>query len=103
MEGAVFDNPSVRSIIENDFVMIKLMVDDKADLEQPMTVTEESQTMRLTTVGEKWAYLQRYKFGINSQPYYVILDNEGTPLEAPRVYDENIGALWHGSKRRFQL
>ncbi len=93
MEGAVFDNPSVRSIIENDFVMIKLMVDDKADLEQPMTVTEESQTMRLTTVGEKWAYLQRYKFGINSQPYYVILDNEGTPLEAPRVYDENIGAF----------
>ncbi|MDE6526537.1 MAG: thioredoxin family protein, partial [Muribaculaceae bacterium] len=93
MEGAVFDNASVRSIIENDFVMIKLMVDDKASLDRPMTVTEEGQTMRLTTVGEKWAYLQRYKFGINSQPYYVILDNVGKPLEAPRVYDENIGAF----------
>lgn len=93
MEGAVFDNASVRSIIENDFVMIKLMVDDKASLDRPMTVTEEGQTMRLTTVGEKWAYLQRYKFGINSQPYYVILDNAGKPLEAPRVYDENIGAF----------
>lgn len=93
MEGAVFDNASVRSIIENDYVMIKLMVDDKAALATPMTVTEEGQTMRLTTVGEKWAYLQRYKFGINSQPYYVILDNAGKPLEAPRVYDENIGAF----------
>lgn len=93
MEGAVFDTPQVRDIIEKDYVMIKLMVDDKAPLAKPMTVTEEGRTITLETVGEKWAYLQRYKFGINSQPYYVLLDNEGKPLNAPRVYDENVGAF----------
>ncbi len=91
MEGAVFDTPTVRGIIERDYVMIKLMVDDKTALAEPMTVVEEGKTIRLTTVGEKWAYLQRYKFGINSQPYYILLDNAGKPLSQPRVYDENVG------------
>ncbi len=90
MEGAVFDTPTVRGIISKDYVMIKLMVDDKADLAEPMTVVEEGKTIKLTTVGEKWAYLQRYKFGINSQPYYILLDNEGKPLSQPRVYNENV-------------
>lgn len=90
MEGAVFDTPTVRGIISKDYVMIKLMVDDKADLAEPMTVVEEGKTIKLTTVGEKWTYLQRYKFGINSQPYYILLDNEGKPLSQPRVYNENV-------------
>lgn len=93
MEGAVFDTPTVRGIIERDYVMIKLMVDDKTALAEPMTVVEEGKTIRLTTIGEKWAYLQRYKFGINSQPYYILLDNAGKPLSQPRVYDENVGDL----------
>lgn len=93
MEGAVFDTPTVRAIIERDYVMIKLMVDDKKPLAQPITVTEDGKTLRLSTVGDRWAYLQRYKFGINSQPYYVLLDNSGKPLMQPRVYDENVGAF----------
>lgn len=90
MEGAVFDSPTVRSIIEHDYVMIRLMVDDKAGLKEPMTVEEEGRKVRISTVGDKWAYLQRHKFGINSQPYYIILDNKGLPLEQPRAYDESI-------------
>ncbi|MCM1066072.1 MAG: thioredoxin family protein [Muribaculaceae bacterium] len=93
MEGAVFDNSAVRSIIEQDYVMIKLMVDDKTALTEPMLVEEEGRTVRLTTVGERWAYLQRHKFGINSQPYYILLDNAGMPLASPRVYDENVSAF----------
>lgn len=91
MEGAVFDTPTVRGIIERDYVMIKLMVDDKAQLPEPIMVEEEGKQIRLTTVGDKWAYLQRHKFGINSQPYYILLDNNGKPLSQPRVYDENVG------------
>ena len=90
-EGAVFDTPTVRGIIERDYVMIKLMVDDKAQLPKPIVVEEEGKQIRLTTVGDKWAYLQRHKFGINSQPYYILLDNAGKPLSQPRVYDENVG------------
>ncbi|MDE6574054.1 MAG: thioredoxin family protein [Muribaculaceae bacterium] len=93
MEGAVFDTPAVRTLIEQDYVMIKLMVDDKTALAEPMYVEEEGKQIKLTTVGEKWAYLQRHKFGINSQPYYIILDNDGMPLSSPRVYDENAGAF----------
>lgn len=93
MEGAVFDTPAVRGLIENDYVMIKLMVDDKASIAQPLTVTEQGRTVTLETVGELWSYLQRHKFGTNQQPYYVILDNDGRPLAAPRAHDENVSAF----------
>jgi thiol:disulfide interchange protein DsbD len=93
MEGAVFDTPKVRSIVERDFVLIKLMVDDKQALPQPEEVEEYGTTTTLETVGDRWSYLQRHKFGINSQPYYVVLNPEGKPLESARVYDENVDAF----------
>lgn len=93
MEGAVFDTREVREIIERDFVLIKLMVDDKKKLPQPVKVEEYGSTTTLETVGDRWSYLQRHKFGINSQPYYVMLDNEGQPLSTARVYDENLPAF----------
>lgn len=90
MEGAVFDTQDVREIIEKDYILIKLMVDDKADLPTPMTVSENGRQITLRTVGDKWSYLQRHKFDINSQPYYVLLDNDGQLLAQPRAYDENV-------------
>lgn len=93
MEGAVFDTPTVRGIIEQDYVMIVLMVDDKKELAEPITVMEDGKQKKLTTVGERWSYLQYHKFGISSQPYYILLDNHGKPLSGPRVYDENVGAF----------
>lgn len=90
MEGAVFDTPEVERVIKENFVMIKLMVDDKASLEEPIKVTENGRTTVLESVGDKWSYLQRMKFSANSQPYYVILDNDGQPLESPYYYDENV-------------
>ncbi len=93
MEGAVFDTPTVRSIIEQDYVMIVLMVDDKTALPEAMTVEEEGRNVRLTTVGEKWSYLQRHKFATNQQPFYVLLDNDGRPLNQPRAHDEDAGAF----------
>ena len=91
MEGAVFDTPDVRSIIERDYVLIKLMVDDKQELAEPYEVEEYGDMTEITTVGEQWSYLQRHKFGINSQPYYVLLDDKGQPLAPARAYDENVG------------
>lgn len=91
MEGAVFDTPVVREIIENDFVLIKLMVDDKASLEHPYEETENGRKILIETVGEKWSFLQRVKFGTNQQPFYVILNNAGQPLAPAMAYDENVG------------
>lgn len=90
MEGAVFDTDQVSSIIKENFVLIKLMVDDKQPLRSPMTVEENGKKITLETVGEKWSYLQRYKFGANSQPYYIMLDNSGNALSGPTYYDENV-------------
>lgn len=93
MEGAVFDTQSVRNAIEKNYVLIKLMVDDKQALTHPYTVDENGTTTRIETVGDKWSYLQRNKFGINSQPYYVLLDNQGLPLAPARAYNENVDAF----------
>ena len=90
MEGAVLDTEEISTIIKENFVLIKLMVDDKQELEEPVKVEENGKTITLRTVGDKWSYLQRSKFSANSQPYYVILDNNGAALSVPYYYDENV-------------
>lgn len=93
MEAAVFDNDRVRKAIESDFVMIKLMVDDKTDLPEPIYVVENGKKVKLKTVGDRWSYLQRSKFGANSQPYYVTLNSAGELLSGPYYYDEDIDSF----------
>lgn len=90
MEAAVFDTDQVRSMLADNFVVIKLMVDDKKELVKPMEVKANGTEYNLETVGEKWAFLQSYKFGANSQPYYIALDNEGRPLNDPVYYDNSV-------------
>ncbi len=90
MEAAVFDTDQVRSMLADNFVVIKLMVDDKKELVKPMVVKANGTEYNLETVGEKWAFLQSYKFGANSQPYYIALDNEGRPLNDPVYYDNSV-------------
>lgn len=90
MDGAVLDKSEVKRKIGENFVVIKLIVDDKAELEQPMYVVENGRQKELATVGEKWSYLQRHKFGSNSQPYYVVLDDAGELLSGPFAYKESV-------------
>ncbi|MCH5346972.1 MAG: thioredoxin family protein [Muribaculaceae bacterium] len=90
MEGAVLDEAEVHSMITDNFVVIKLMVDEKKELPQPMTVEENGRQVVLKTYGDRWSYLQRYKFSANAQPYYVILNDKGELISGPFSYDENI-------------
>lgn len=90
MEGAVLDDPNVKTMIEDNFVVIKLMVDEKAPLPEPIKVTEYGKQVTLYTYGDKWSYLQRYKFNANAQPYYVVLGEKGQLLSGPFSYEENI-------------
>jgi thiol:disulfide interchange protein DsbD len=92
MEAAVWTDTQVADILNKDYVLISLYVDDKTTLSEPIEVTENGQNRTLRTVGEKWSYLQRVKFGANAQPFYVLLDNEGRPLNGSRSYDEDIQA-----------
>ena len=90
MELAVWTDPKVSSLINDDFVLITLYVDDKTPLQTPIKVMENGKERTLRTVGDKWSYLQRVKFGANAQPFYVLIDNEGNPLNKSYSYDEDI-------------
>jgi thiol:disulfide interchange protein DsbD len=89
MEATVWTDPIVKSLLKQDFVLISLFVDDKTALNQPFEVIENGRTRNINTVGDKWSYLQRIKFGANAQPFYVMLDNEGRPINKSFTFDEN--------------
>ena len=90
MEAAVWTDPRVADMLNNDYILISLFVDDKTPLAEPFEVTDEQgNTKTLRTVGAKWSYLQSHKFGANAQPFYVLLDNSGHPLCGSRAYDED--------------
>lgn len=90
MELAVWTDPTVSKIINDDYVLITLYVDNKTPLTEPVKITENGTERTLRTVGDKWSYLQRVKFGANAQPFYVLLDNEGKPLNKSYAYNEDI-------------
>ena len=90
MELAVWTDQNVSKLLTEDYVLITLYVDDKTKLSEPITVTENGKERTLRTVGDKWSYLQRSKFGANAQPFYVLVDNDGMPLNKSYSYDEDI-------------
>jgi len=90
MEAAVWTDSKVSDLINNDYVLITLYVDEKQPLSQPITVKENGTERILRSVGDKWSYLQRTKFGANAQPFYVLLDNEGNPLNKSYAYNDDI-------------
>ena len=92
MEAAVWSDPQVADILNNKYILISLYVDDKTPLDTPIEVVENGKQRTLRTVGDKWSYLQRVKFGANAQPFYVLLNEEGHPLAGSRSYDEDIQA-----------
>lgn len=95
MEQSVLADEKVIELINNDYVLISLYVDDKTPLAEPIRLTENGKDVVLRSIGDKWSYLQRTKFGANAQPFYVLLDNAGRPLNTPRSYDEDIDAFVH--------
>ena len=93
MEAAVWTDPSVADILTKDYVLISLFVDDKTPLKEPMEINENGQKRTLRTVGDKWSYLQSHKFGANTQPFYVPVDNDGNPLAGSYSYKEDVSAF----------
>lgn len=90
MELAVWTDPKVSQIMNDDYVLITLYVDNKTPLPEQIKVTENGKSRTLRTLGDKWSYLQRVKFGANAQPFYVLIDNEGNALNKSYSYDEDV-------------
>jgi len=89
MEASVWDDPTVKELMNKHFVVVSLYVDDRTELATPIKKVENGKDILLETIGEKWSYLQRMKFGANAQPFYVILDQNGHPATAAQGFTEN--------------
>ena len=92
MEAAVWTDPTVADMLNNQYVLISLYVDDKTPLAEPVEVSLNGQQQTLRTVGDKWSYLQASKFGANAQPYYIAIDNDGRPLNHAYGFKEDVAA-----------
>ena len=107
MEAAVWPDAHVKQLMTEDFVLISLYVDDKTPLPEPQEVTEaDGTTRKLRTVGDRWSYLQRTKFGAQTQPFYVLVDHDGYPLSGSFSYKEDIPGFvkWlEGGLQRFKV
>ena len=92
MEASVWIDPNVKHMLEEDYVLITLMGDEKAPLKEPIEIMENGEKVKLRTVGDKWSYFQRMKFGANAQPFYVLLDHQGKPLAPSYAFNEDVSA-----------
>ncbi len=77
MESDVWTNPQVFNHLRNDFILLQLVVDDKAALDPKEQFTSEYSGKRITNLGGKWSDLEASRFNSNSQPLYVMLDSDG--------------------------
>lgn len=92
MEASVWTDPQVADILNNDYILISLYVDDKRPLTKTMEVTLPDGTRKtLRTIGDKWSYLQQSKFGALVQPFYVPVDAQGNVLGGSFSYKEDVG------------
>lgn len=92
MEANVWSDATVQKLLRDNYVIIALYVDDKKQLPESDWVTTPDGKVR-KTLGKINASFQIERFGINAQPYYVLLDNEGQPLVTPRSYDLNVNGF----------
>lgn len=81
MEANVWSDPQVFSRIKNDFVLLQLVVDDKAELPAAEQFVSDYSGKKITTLGGKWSNLEAQRFNSNSQPLYVMLDSDGNLLK----------------------
>jgi thiol:disulfide interchange protein len=105
MEANVWSDPRVQKILREDYVIIALYVDDKQTLPESDWVTSSYDGKVKKTLGKKYADFQITRFGVNAQPYYVLLDKEEDTLVEPRAYDLNADAFvefLENGKREFK-
>lgn len=89
MEEHVWPTPEVFQMLDDEYVLISLYVDEKIDLpeeEQGVWTYSSGGSKRVRMTGDKWNYLQTEFFGNNSQPLYVLLSPDGRLLNQPVGY-----------------
>lgn len=92
MEVSVWSDKRVLELLAKEYVLISFYVDDRTELpvNEQVEVMYGDRKKRLRTIGNKWSYFQASTYGTNSQPYYVLLDNDGKLLSNPSAFDLDI-------------
>jgi thiol:disulfide interchange protein DsbD len=90
MEDNVWSDPEVLKRLSEKYVLISLYVDDKEELPAEKQFVSTVTNKKVRTVGNKWSEMQTSVYKTNSQPYYVLLDNNGNLLANPRGYTPDI-------------
>lgn len=88
MEAAVLGEASVLDILRENYIVASLYVDDRSPLPEPFIGKDG---LEYNEVGEKWSYLQQHKFGELSQPFYVLVDSDGKPLNGSFAFKKDVG------------
>jgi thiol:disulfide interchange protein len=91
MEQNVFPVPEVLKRLQNEFVMLQLVIDDKTDLPENEKYTSAVTGKKITTLGAKWLDREISKYNSNAQPFYVIINEKGETLVPPQgaIFDAN--------------
>lgn len=94
MEENVWDKPGIIEHLRDNFVVVSLYVDDKERLfpgDKFAYLLDPNTGDKIRTVGDKWSQFQVNNFNISSQPYYVLMHNDGvTLLNEPRPYTPDV-------------
>lgn len=95
MESQVWTDPEVDKRIRNEVVLVSLYVDDKKELREDEQTVKKlgDRDFKIKTVGNKWSYLQADRYKTNTQPQYILLDNNEVMLtKAPANYDPSVAS-----------
>jgi thiol:disulfide interchange protein DsbD len=90
MEAVVWSDERVRTMMNEDFIIISLYVDDKTiELAENEQFYKKNSTRKVTNLAKKNSWIQECYFNANAQPQYALLDNEGDLLQPTRTYDKD--------------
>ncbi|SCX93809.1 Thiol:disulfide interchange protein DsbD [Nonlabens sp. Hel1_33_55] len=90
MEERVWGEPVIKDLLKNDFILISLYVDERADLEPENQYISDTTGKKIRTVGNKWSDFQIERYQVNAQPFYAIVDDKGNDLVEPVGYTPDV-------------
>lgn len=92
MEENVWTDPDVKQLMQNDFIVVSLYVDERKNLpavEQTIFITKDGAQKKIITVGDKWATFQSENFNAVSQPQYAIISTDEKALTKTKYNTPN--------------
>jgi thiol:disulfide interchange protein DsbD len=87
MEDKVWVEPQILEKLRDKYVLVSLYVDDKTELPEKEKRVSTTTGRKIKTLGNKWSDLQTERYATNTQPFYVLLNNEEKLLNIPSGYN----------------